>query len=115
MSALHGSLIKSYSSAEFVTQSIGFNFTKMLSIIKLFTFIPTDINLIKKVLSSFNNIYVDSQNIIYCLPNIGVHTLKGNKYSIILTTIDTNQLANALINISHKGSVLGIVLIFTDY
>jgi hypothetical protein len=42
------SLIKSYSTAEFVAQTIGYNFTKMLSIMKVFTFIPTDINLIKK-------------------------------------------------------------------
>ena len=108
------SLIKSYSAAEFVHQTIGYNFTKMLSLMKLFTYIPTDINLIKKVLSSFNNIYIDRDNIIYCLPNIGVHTLKGNKYSTVLTTIDTNQLANALGNISREGSVLGIVLKFTD-
>ena len=84
MSALHESLIKSYSSAEFVTQSIGFNFTNMLSIIKLYTFIPADINLIKKSYHpSLNNINVDRDNIIYCLPNIDVHTLKGNKYSTI--------------------------------
>jgi len=104
------SMIKSYATAEFVTQSIGYNFTKMLSVIKLFSFIPTDVNVIKKVLSSFQNLYVDKSNIIYCLPNLRVNALKGQRRSHPLSLIDKRHLSKALGNLASDGSVLGILL-----
>jgi hypothetical protein len=101
------SMINSYATAEFVTQSIGYNFTKMLSVMKLFSFIPTDVNLIKKVLSSFQNLYVDKANTIYCLPNLRVNALKGRIRAQPLSVKDQSELSKALGNIASDGSVLG--------
>lgn len=105
------SMVKSYSTQEFVTQAIGYHFTKMLNIINLFSFIPTDLNIIKKVLSSFQNIYVDLHNTIYCLPNLRIHALKGKRHSLALTSNEKNQLSEALGNVSRDGSVLGNYLL----
>ncbi len=102
------SMLKSYASEEFVTQSIGFNFKKMLNIIKMFSWVPTDVNIIKKVLSSFSNLYVDKENKIYCLPNIRIHELRGEPKAKCISMHDGELLTNALSSYARENSVLGM-------
>ena len=101
------SMLKSYASEEFVTQSIGFNFKKMRSIINMFSWVPTDVNIIKKVLSSFSNLYIDRESQIYSLPNIKIHELRGQSTATCISMIDGDLLTKAMASYARTNSVLG--------
>jgi hypothetical protein len=104
------SMIKLYGSQEFVNQTIGYHFEKMLAILKVFEFMPTDVNNIKKVLSCFQNLYIDNENNVFNLPNMKVNAMKGSCASITLTVYESRQLSIALGNLSSDGSVLGKIM-----
>ena len=109
------SMMKSYGAQEFVTQAIGYNFEKMLAVIKMFKFMPTDINNIKKVLSCFQNLFIDDDHIIYNLPNMKVNAMKGLSVSILLSNEEIRHLTIALGHLSSDGSILGKIMWITLY
>jgi hypothetical protein len=104
------SMMKSYGSQEFVNQTIGYHFERMLAILKMFEFMPTDVNNIKNVLSCFQNLYIDNENNVFNLPNMKVNAMKGTCSSITLTIYESRQLSIALGNLSSDGSVLGNIM-----
>jgi hypothetical protein len=58
------------------------------------------------LLSSFSNLYVDEDDILYSLPNCSVFDIRG-KYSVVfLCDVEENQLLVALSSISRTGSFL---------
>ena len=87
----------------------------MLAVIKMFKFMPTDINNIKKVLSCFQNLFIDDDHIIYNLPNMKVNAMKGLSVSILLSNEEIRHLTIALGHLSSDGSILGKVMCITLY
>ena len=106
-----GSIIKAYAKEEFITQQIGYSFKALKKFIKTMSCIPSDYNIVKKILTSFNNLHVENDNVMYSLPNCRVHELRGNGYVCVLDEETSSELIEALAAISRDHCVLGIYLI----
>ena len=68
---------------------------------------PTNYNLVKKILNSFTNLYVDEHNIMYSIPNCRVHELRGKIEIHYLTTSDADLVIKAFASLARENSVLG--------
>ena len=68
---------------------------------------PTNCNLVKKILTSFANLYIDEDDVMYSLPNARVHELRGNTELIVLNETSKNNLIKKLSSYSRDNSVLG--------
>jgi len=64
--------------------------------------------MVKKIISSFSNLYVDENDVMYSLPNSRVHEFRGTFTTITLSDIDNNLLTMALASLCRDDSVLGI-------
>jgi len=105
------SIIKAYAKEEFITQTIGYNFQKLMTIIDTLSCMPTNYNMVKKILSSFTNIHVDREGgkyIIYSIPNCRVHELRGNSMIMYCDDEQRTNIASALASLAREDSVLGI-------
>ncbi len=104
------SIIKAYAKEEFITQIVGFNFQRLVKIINTLSCMPSNYNLVKKILSSFNNIHVDrdaGKYVIYSIPNCRVHELRGD-FSIIYCDDEQRlNVSSALASLARTDSVLG--------
>ena len=109
------SIVKAYAKEEFITQTIGYKFDRLITIIDILTCMPTNYNMVKKIISSFSNLYVDENNVMYSLPNSRVHELRGTFVKVTLTDGDNNLLTMALASLCRDNSVLGIYNIFTPH
>ena len=108
------SIIKSYAKEEFITQTVGYNFQRLVKIINTLSCMPSNYNLVKKILSSFTNIHVDRDSekyIIYSIPNCRVHELRGAEAGIYCDAEQSQNVATALAALAREGSVLGTKLI----
>jgi hypothetical protein len=108
------SIIKAYGKQEFITQIVGYKFDRLAKIIEILRCMPTNYNLVKKIVSSFTNIHVDRENgkyVIYSLPNCRVHELRGPEFVITCTTEQCHNVATALAALARNNSVLGELLI----
>ena len=104
------SIIKAYGKQEFITQIIGYKFDRLSKIIEILSCMPTNYNLVKKIVSSFTNIHVDRDNgkyIIYSLPNCRVHELRGVELVISCSIDQCHNVATGLAALARQNSVLG--------
>ena len=107
------SIIKAYAKEEFITQTVGYNFQRLLKIINTLSCMPTNYNLVKKILSSFTNVHVDIDNgqyVIYSIPNCRVHELRGGSVVIYCDDKQRTDVASALASLARDDSVLGIIM-----
>ena len=103
-----GSIIKAYAKEEIITQQLGYNFLALKKFIKTMSCIPSDYNVVKKILTSFNNLHIERDNIMYSLPNWHVHELRGNECVCLLDEGTSGDLIKALAAIARDHSVLGL-------
>ena len=101
-----GSIMKAYAKEEFVTQKIGFDLTALKSLIQTIHCMPTNYNIVQRILTSFRNLHIDEENVMYSLPNCRVHELRGNEYIFSLDIQLSNSLMCALASLSRTDSVL---------
>ena len=72
---------------------------------------PVDYNLIKRVITSFNNLHYDKDTgILHSLPASRVHELRGRQILISLSEMDSIALVTLAASIADTNSVLGILL-----
>jgi hypothetical protein len=101
------SIVKGYALEEFITQSIGYDLKKLSNIVTILSCMPTNCNLVKKILTSFANLYIDEDNVMYSLPNARVHELRGKTELFVLNAKYKNNLIKKLGSYSRENSVLG--------
>ena len=102
-----GSIMKAYAKEEFITQSIGYNFTTLKNFITTVSCIPSDYNIVKKIINSFNNLHIEEDNVMYSLPNCRVHELRGIDSFCSLDDVMSHNLMTSLACIARDHSVLG--------
>ena len=86
---------------------MGFNLVNLSQILKLLKFLPLNFDLVPRVLSTFNNLYVDNlDDTIYSLIGFRVHELRGQKYNMTLTENKSRELINLAGTISNNNTVL---------
>ena len=86
----------------------------MARVLKLLEFLPVDYNLIKRVITSFNNLHFDKETgIMHSLPSARVHELRGHTKLIGLSNEESTSLVTLAASISEENSLLDILLI--DY
>jgi hypothetical protein len=107
------SIIKGYASEEFICQTIGFNFKCLTKVVEIMSCMPSNYNIVKKILNSFNNLYVDENNVMYSIPNSRVHELRGRQETIHLNQSQSDEVMRALASLARTDSVLGNYTIYT--
>ena len=96
---------------EFISTLIGYKLTNATHILKLLEFMPVDYNLIKRVITSFNNLHYDKDTgILHSLPASRVHELRGRQKLIALSEMESIALVTLAASISETNSVLDILL-----
>ncbi len=99
---------------EFITSLIGYKLANATSMLKLLKFMPVDYNMIKRVMTSFNNLYFDKEvGILYSLPASRLHELRGPTKIIAYTETESIALVTLAASIAESNSVLDILL--SDY
>ena len=68
---------------------------------------PSNYNIVKKILNSFNNLFVDEKNVMYSIPNSRVHELRGIFESYVLDDVIKDDVIKALASMARTDSVLG--------
>jgi hypothetical protein len=104
------SIIKAYGKEEFITQIIGYKFDRLTKIIETLHCMPTNYNLVKKIISSFTNIHVSidrGKYVIYSIPNCRVHELRGKELVIYCSEVQCHDVATALAALARDNSILG--------
>ncbi len=72
---------------------------------------PVDYNLIKRIITSFNNLHYDKDTgILHSLPASRVHELRGCHKLIYMNECDSINLVTLAASISETNSVLDILL-----
>ena len=93
---------------------MGYKLTNATHILKLLEFMPVDFNIIKRVITSFNNLHYDKDTgILHSLPASRVHELRGRQKLISIKESDSIDLVTLAASISETNSVLDIIL--NDY
>jgi hypothetical protein len=96
---------------EFVTSLIGYKLSNAAHILRLLEFIPVDYNLIKRVITSFNNLHYDQETgILHSLPASRVHELRGRYNPITLQLNESIELVTLAASIAEENSVLQILI-----
>ena len=67
---------------------------------------PTNYNIVQRILTSFTNLHIDEENVMYSLPNCRVHELRGNEHIFSLDIQLSNNLMCSLASLSRTDSVL---------
>jgi len=68
---------------------------------------PSNYNIVKKILNSFTNLYVDEHNVMYSIPNCRVHELRGSVVVSYISERESDLLMQALAFLAREESVLG--------
>ena len=76
-----------------------------------------DYNLIKRVITSFNNLHCDvDTGVMHSIPSARVHELRGRVKHLLLSDDESSDLVTAAASISAENSLLDILLVqFIDY
>ena len=81
-------------------------------VLKLLQFLPVDYNLIKRVITSFNNLHYDTETgIMHSLPAARVHELRGRSKLLILNVDESISLMTLAASISSDNSLLECLLV----
>ena len=96
---------------EFITSLIGYKLSNATNILRLLKFLPVDYNMIKRVITSFNNLHFDKETgILYSLPALRLHELRGPTKLIAYSEIESIALVTLAASIAETNSVLDILL-----
>ena len=78
---------------------------------------PVDYNLIKRVITSFNNLYFDKETgVMHSIPSARVHELRGRTKLLLLNENESIALVTVAASISAEESLLDILLVkYIDY
>ncbi len=88
--------------------------TNASHILRLLDFMPVDYNIIKRVITSFNNLHYDKETgILHSIPSARVHELRGPTKLIGFTENESIALVTLSASIAASFSVLDILL--SDY
>ena len=76
-----------------------------------------DYNLIKRVITSFNNLHFDvDTGVMHSIPSARVHELRGRVKHLLLSEDESSDLVTAAAAISAENSLLDILLVqFINY
>ena len=97
---------------EFITGLLGYNLRNMSRVLKLLEFLPVDYNLIKRIITSFNNLHFDQDTgIMHSLPSARVHELRGHRKLIALSNEESISLVTLAASISEENSLLDFLLL----
>ena len=97
---------------EFITGLLGYNLRNMSRVLKLLEFLPVDYNLIKRIITSFNNLHFDQETgIMHSLPSARVHELRGHRKLIALSNEESISLVTLAASISEENSLLDFLLL----
>ena len=88
-----------------------FDLNKLASIVTSFSYTPSTCNIVNDLLSSFCNLYLDEDNILYSLPNCFVFEIRGMWSIIFLSDVEENQLLVTVSSIARSGSYLDVMYI----
>jgi len=84
----------------------------MSRVLKLLQFLPVDYNLIKRIITSFNNLHFDKDTgIMHSLPSARVHELRGHRQLIGLSDEESTSLVTLAASISKENSLLDFLLV----
>ena len=90
---------------------IGYQLVNASHVLQLLQFMPVDYNLIKRVITSFNNLHYDKDTgILHSLPASRVHELRGRSNLIGLSESDSIALLTLAASIANEFSVLQMLL-----
>ena len=65
----------------------------MARVLKLLEFLPVDYNLIKRIITSYNNLHFDKETgIMHSLPSARVHELRGHTKLVVLNNDESTSL-----------------------
>ncbi len=96
---------------EFVTSLIGYRISNANHVLKLLEFMPVDFNLIKRVITSFNNLHYDKDTgVLHSLAASRIHELRGAYLLQAITEKDSIVLITLAASIASTNSVLDIIL-----
>ena len=96
---------------EFITQLIGYRLSNASHILKLLEFMPVDYNLIKRVVTSFNNLHYDKDtNVLHSIPASRVHELRGRQKLLAFSEDQSIALTTLAASIAEQDSVLEVIL-----
>ena len=99
---------------EFVTGLIGYKLANANHVLNLLKFMPIDYNLVKRVITSFNNLHYDKDTgIMHSLPASRVHELRGRQQLVIIKECEAIWLTTLAASIADSDSVLEVLL--NDY
>ena len=84
----------------------------MSRVLKLLQFLPVDYNLIKRILTSFNNLHFDEETgILHSIPSARVHELRGHQTCYLLSMEESISLVTLAASISTEDSLLDQLLV----
>ena len=70
-------IVTTYAKEEFIKQTVAYNLSRSSKLIETLSFMPSNYNIVKKILFSFSNIRYDAvEKVIYSLPTCRVHELR---------------------------------------
>jgi len=94
-----------------VTNLIGYKLSNANHILKLLQFMPVDYNLVKRVITSFNNLHYDKDTgILHSLTADRIHELRGAYILKYITESESIVLITLAASIADTNSVLDILL-----
>ena len=96
---------------EFVTSIIGYRLSNAHHVLRLLEFMPVDFNLVKRVITSFNNLHYDIETgILHSLAASRIHELRGSYKLQSLNEKDSVVLITLAASIANTNSVLDVIL-----
>ena len=99
---------------EFVTSIIGYRLSNAHHVLRLLEFMPVDFNLVKRVITSFNNLHYDiDTGILHSLAASRIHELRGSYKLQSINEKDSIVLITLAASIANTNSVLDVIL--SDY
>ena len=94
-----------------MTSLIGYKLTNANHVLKLLQFMPLDYNLVKRVITYFNNLHYDKDTgILHSLPAARVHELRGAYILQAITEAESIILLTIAASIAESNSFLDIIL-----
>ncbi len=94
-----------------MTSLIGYKLANANHVLKLLRFMPVDYNLVKRVITSFNNLHYDKETgILHSLPAARIHEFRGAFILKVITESESILLLTIAASITETNSVLDIIL-----
>ena len=99
---------------EFVTSIIEYRLSNAHHVLRLLQFMPVDVNLVKRVITSFNNLHYDiDAGILHSLAASRIHELRGSYKLQFINEKDSIVLITLVASVAKTNLVLDVIL--SDY